>query len=202
MTVNQIENVQQQTSAFRGEGGRRTHGETFRPLVVLKLATGTRFIHHVHDGRGLWDYGINEVKSLNVRNTQENTHQSRTVDLDIWTRTELIVKSCLHSFRALEKLNDTIGFSQITDVFDARGGRSSPEYSLLMFGRLAGQELLMGRPCWAMPWLPYMSMRLPGMGIWGDKAKTLNRDHRPPLSSSSCIDANQHQWERWWHRTA
>lgn len=35
-----------------------------------------------------------------------------------------------------------------------------PEYSLLMLGRLAGQELLTGRPCWGIPWFPYMSMRL------------------------------------------
>lgn len=33
-----------------------------------------------------------------------------------------------------------------------------------MLGRLAGQELLMGRPCWDMPWFPYMSIRL--AGIW------------------------------------
>lgn len=38
--------------------------------------------------------------------------------------------------------------------------RRLPEYSLLMLGRLAGQELLMGRPCWDIPWFPYMSMRL------------------------------------------
>ena len=44
--------------------------------------------------------------------------------------------------------------------------RCLPEYSLLMLGRLAGQELLMGRPCWGIPWFPYMSMRLAGTGIW------------------------------------
>lgn len=54
-----------------------------------------------------------------------------------------------------------------------------PEYSLLMLGRLAGQELLMGRPCWAIPWLPYMSMRLAGTGIWGHTAKSLSKDHTP-----------------------
>lgn len=44
--------------------------------------------------------------------------------------------------------------------------RCLPEYSLLMLGRLAGQELLMGRPCWGIPWFPYMSRRLAGTGIW------------------------------------
>lgn len=55
----------------------------------------------------------------------------------------------------------------------------SPEYSLLMLGRLAGQELLMGRACWDILWFPYMSMRLAGTGIWGhtESRGTEQRSH-------------------------
>lgn len=31
----------------------RTHGEPFRPLIVVKFAAGSRLIQHMHDGRGL-----------------------------------------------------------------------------------------------------------------------------------------------------
>lgn len=51
-----------------------------------------------------------------------------------------------------------------------------------MLGRLAGHELLMGSPCWDMPWFPYMSIRLAGTGIWRHRGEMCeNRsDAGPP----------------------